>query len=178
MTTTEKTTTTETPQAAATDVTHEQEGQITDPTLEGTIDALGAHDGTEGPEIGNKAGRDAAKYRRQLRETESERDSLAGNVDSLRRQIVSSNMPKHSQLNVDALWATGRTPAEMFTPDGAFDAEKLTAAMQELHGRFGIRMGPPLPEPIPRSGYRRGDPATYHTDHDGPTWSDAVQKTH
>lgn len=51
--------------------------QDDDPTQEGT------------PEVGN---REAAKYRRQLRDVEVERDELRGALEAARREIVSSAM--------------------------------------------------------------------------------------
>ena len=139
-------------------------------------------EGTEGPDTdqdsehgGSKPDNEAAKRRRQLRETEgklrdteAERDTLAGTVDALRKQIVASHMPHGAKLNADSLWTAGHNPADMFTAEGTIDAGKLTEAVRETHQKFGVRFGP---DPIPGSGTGRGD-----TGSDGPTWSAVLNK--
>lgn len=116
---------------------------------------------------GNKAGREAARYRRQLRDVETERDQLAGTIDKLQRGIITQNMPRWSKLNADALIQAGYTTAEMFTDDGMIDTDKLKAAAQATHEKFGITdIGV-----VRRSGERSEELYRATT----PTWGEALK---
>ncbi|MFC3299792.1 hypothetical protein FJV46_15010 [Arthrobacter agilis] len=121
----------------------------------------------EAPDDGkSKAGREAANYRRKLRETEAERDSLAASVDSLQRQLVAGNMPQGSTLTADALWSTGRAASEFFSEAGELDSAALTSAVRETHSTLGVHFGP---DPVREQGQRSGGgPA-------GPSWGDALR---
>ncbi|WP_458115155.1 hypothetical protein [Arthrobacter sp. D2-10] len=94
---------------------------------------------------GNK---EAAKYRRQLRDTEAERDALVETVAGLQRQLVAGNLPPGSKMNAEALWTAGRKPGDFFE-NGQLDAEKLKIAVKEVHTELGVRFGP---DPIHESG--------------------------
>lgn len=122
-----------------------------------------AQEGAKGG--GNK---EAAKYRRQLRDTEAEKDDLAGQVEGLRRQLVQLNMPHGSKTNADALWATGRNAGDFFNDAGQLDAEKLTAAVRETHTALGLRYGPDV---ISESGTGNGGMEPKRA-----TWSDALKR--
>lgn len=122
----------------------------------------------EAPE--GKAGKtanEAAKYRRQLRDTEAERDTLATSVDTLRKQIVAGNMPPGSSAGAELLWTSGANPADFFDAAGALDAGKLTIAVKEAHQRVGLHFGL---SPIQDSG------TGHYAGTDGPTWSDALKR--
>lgn len=121
----------------------------------------------EAEEKGDKVGNEAARYRKKLRSTEAERDTLTGTVDTLRKQLINQNMPHVSKVNGDALWATGRTPDEFFTDAGEIDTDKLSTAIKETHQALGIHWGL---DPIPDSG--SGDRSGVG----GPTWADAFKK--
>lgn len=141
----------------------QQQGTTGPEAATGTTDAATGQQGAEqqpqqAPEVtedaddgkgGNKAGQEAARYRKQLRETEAERDTLRGTVDKLQRGIIAQNMPHGSKLNADALWKSGHSPADLFTADGGIDADKLTQAVKDTHQQFGLRFGP---DPVTASG--------------------------
>ncbi|XAS63108.1 hypothetical protein ACOM2C_06650 [Pseudarthrobacter sp. So.54] len=146
------------PTAAATEPQTEATGDLS--TTEPTDDGEG--------EGGNKAGREAAKYRRQLRDTEAERDTLTGTVDSLRKQLINQNMPRSSSVNSDALWKAGFTPAEMFAEDGSINTEKLTEAAKATHELFGLSYG--AKSVVRRSGDRSEDLSSPS----GPSWGEAL----
>ena len=114
----------------------------------------------------DKVGNEAAKYRRQLRTVEAERDTLTGTVGSLRKQLIDQNLPHGSSINSEALWATGRTPEEFFTDTGAIDTAKLTTAIQDTHKTLGIHFGP---DPITDSGTGTRGGTTE------PSWADALK---
>lgn len=121
----------------------------------------------KGDEKTDKVGNEAAKYRRQLRSTEAERDTLTGTVDTLRKQLINQNLPRISKVNGDALWATGRTPDEFFTDAGEIDTDKLSTAIKETHQALGIHWGL---DPIPDAG--TGDRSGISE----VTWADALKK--
>ena len=54
-----------------------------------------------------KPDREAAKYRRQLRDTEAERDTLAGKVEAMQRREVERQVAEHLS-NPEDFWLTGR----------------------------------------------------------------------
>lgn len=104
---------------------------------DGTPDQPDAAD--DGKGNGNK---EAAKYRRQLRDTEAERDALVETVSGLQRQLVAGNLPHGSKMNADALWTAGRKPGDFFDENGQLDSEKLNVAVREVHTELGVRFGP------------------------------------
>lgn len=148
----------------------------TDTTQETTRQQEAHQQGAEGIEPAedgkgnNKAGQEAAKYRRQLRDTEAEKDSLVGSVEALRKQLIAHNMPHGSKLNADALWIAGQNPADLFTKEGVIDQSKLLDAVKETHKQVGLRFGP---DPVPASGTGSGHGAGG----DGPSWSKVMNKS-
>lgn len=114
-----------------------------------------------------KAGREAAKYRVQLRTAEGERDALAATLETLRRGIVEQNMPNGSKTNAEALWTNGHQSSEFFNEDQTLNTEALYAAAKGAHEKLGLRFN--LPDPVPSSGTGGGYVS------DGATWSQAVK---
>ncbi|WP_434619277.1 hypothetical protein [Arthrobacter sp. A5] len=138
------------------------------PTPQAPAEAAEHPEAPEAPEAPEgKAGRDAAKYRRQLRDTEAERDQLSASVETLRKQIVAGNMPHGSSAGAELLWTSGCNPADLFDEAGALDPDKLTTAVQDVHKRVGLHFGP---SPVHASG------TGHYTGTDGPTWSDALKR--
>lgn len=85
-----------------------------------------------------KPGREAAKYRRQLREVEAERDQLREVVSSYQRAAVEASAAK--QLAAPSLlWESGKlAPADLVGDDGQPDSAKVEQAVKDLvsvHGR-------------------------------------------
>lgn len=142
---------------------------------EGTAAAAEAQQAAEGTEAteegkgGNKAGQEAAKYRKQLRETEAERDTLTGTVETLQRQLIAQNMPRANKMTAEALWTAGYQASEFFTETGEIDAAKLEASTRAVHERFGVPFR--NVDPVPGSGQRDPDGMNW----DGPSWGDAIK---
>lgn len=90
----------------------------------------------EAPENGSKAGREAAKYRRQLREAEAERDSLRASLTTTRGQLVRDALTGYkvngNTFNIAALGDAGIDTDSMFSEDGALHLETLDTVMTEL----------------------------------------------
>lgn len=100
------------------------------------------------PQPEGKAGKEAAKYRTRLRETEAERDRLADQVTALRRAAVDDRVKGH-KVPVDGFWASGVQLEDLMDEDGNLDDEKVKAAADtavETLGleRVGVR-GPYVP---------------------------------
>lgn len=100
------------------------------------------------PQPENKAGKEAAKYRTRLRETEAERDALVEKVTALRRAAVDDRVKAH-KVPVDGFWASGVQLEDLMDEDGNLDDEKVKAAADtavETLGleRVGVR-GPYVP---------------------------------
>lgn len=102
-----------------------------------------------GAETRSKGNSEAAKYRRQLRDTEAERDQLQTELRDLRRQI---DMERH------------KIPAEyeyLLRTDGTDeDFQKSLEDVSRLINRPGV---------VPESGTGSGDHG------EGPSWSDAFR---
>lgn len=90
-------------------------------------------DTTEQPDTANKAGREAAKYRRQLRDTEAERDTLRQQLDAARRSIVASSKAA-ARLDPAAREAAFADVDvnTMFNNDGTTNTEAIQAHVQNL----------------------------------------------
>ena len=101
-----------------------------------------AHEPTEAPaddqpQPENKAGKEAAKYRTRLRETEAERDALAEKVTALRRAAVDEKVKAH-KVPTEGFWASGVTLEELLDEDGNLDDEKVKAAADQAVSKLGL----------------------------------------
>lgn len=91
---------------------------------------------TETPDDNSKPGREAAKYRRQLRDTETERDTLRESLRTARSEILRAHLTGHAiggkQFNLDALQDAGIDTDEIFTNGGTLDPEAFETLMSGL----------------------------------------------
>lgn len=91
---------------------------------------------TEPQATEQSSNREAAKYRTQLRETETERDELRASLTQTRTELVRAAVADYkigsSRFNIDALEDAGLDVDAIFT-DGRLDAEALSAQMTALH---------------------------------------------
>lgn len=117
-----------------------------------------------------KHGREAARYRRQLREVEGERDTLRGQLDAMRRSVV-DGMVEAAHLKPTALWASGAQLDALLDEAGVVDPVKVAAAIDGARDTLGI---PPVPRAPSAEGQGRvglpiggGSPA--------PTFADAFR---
>lgn len=105
------------------------------PPSVGTGQTEGASvDGGENPQDAtpDKANREAARYRTQLRETESERDGLRGQLDVLRRAEVTRLAGAQLADGADLFRHTDAELATFLAEDGTVDAAKVTEAVKAL----------------------------------------------
>ena len=118
-------------------------------TAEATEPAEAPADDQPQPE--NKAGKEAAKYRTRLRETEAERDALAEQVTALRRAAVDDRV-KAQKVPVEGFWASGVTLEELVDEGGHIDDEKVKVAADQAVEKLGLeRIGTRGPH-VPKEG--------------------------
>ncbi|NYI78709.1 hypothetical protein [Nocardioides panzhihuensis] len=117
-------------------------------------------EGSTGPqeepeETAEDGNREAAKYRRRLRDTEADRDRLASQVEALQRTEI-NRLAVAEGIKAEALWASGATLAELLADDGNVDPAKVTKAAKAaveilgLNQRRGLR--------VPLEGRNTGTP--------------------
>ncbi len=109
--------------------------------------------------------REAAAYRRRLRDTEAERDTLAGRVEALQRREAERIAGQHLADPTD-LWLLGDDLDELLT-DGDIDAAKVSAAARAIVSTRPRLAAPPLDlGQGARSGYGHSE---------APSWTSALQ---
>ena len=162
------TTTTETggiePSTTETDETAAVDTETTTPAEMGAQADSGAEDQDDGgaevdedQDAGDgKGGREAAKYRRRLREAEAQRDQLAGQVEAMQRAEV-ERLAEADGLKPAALWA-GAELAGLLADDGTVDGARVSAAIEAAREQLGIP-APPVGPRVPNEGRSPGRPA-------------------
>lgn len=151
MTTTTNAFTAEEPQNGSQDTPEPTQGPETpsDPP-EGSTGTQEEPEGTA--EDGN---REAAKYRRRLRDTEADRDRLAAQVEALQRAEI-DRLAAAEGIKPEALWASGANLPEMLTTDGIVDPDRVTVAAKAAIDVLGLQQRKGLH--VPREGRNAGSP--------------------
>lgn len=112
-----------------------------------TEDAVNAENSPAAPEApevqeepqSDPRNREAAKYRKQLREAEAGRDAAQQMLTAARSQILTTQFRGELHgLTVDALEAGGHTIDSFFSETGTLDADKLKTAAKDVAERFGL----------------------------------------
>lgn len=130
---------------------------ITEPT-EGTaeqpetaVDAPETPTASEGTSTDPKAAKEAARYRRQLRAAESERDALAEQVTALRRAAVEDRLKTH-RVPPAGFWASGVELETLLDENGHIDDEAIKAAADNAVETLGLqRIGTRGPHGVTRT---------------------------
>ncbi len=105
------------------------------------------------PEDKGTDGSEAAKYRRRLRDTEGERDTLTATVERLQRKLIEDEAGRvHKMVKPAALWAAGTTVADVTTDTGDIDPDKLAAAAAAATESLGLSVKPRTPRADPSQG--------------------------
>jgi hypothetical protein len=89
-----------------------------------------------------KAGREAAKYRRQLRETEAQRDTLQTRVESAQLALVDHLAVTVGRIRPAALWASGAELANLLDADGNVDTQAVVKACEEAVSTLSLSRTP------------------------------------
>ena len=114
---------------------------------------------------GAKLRREAARYRRSLREAETARDSLRGQLETMQRAEVERLAAEHLATPTD-LWLTGTALPDLVADNGNVDPAKVNdTTKQILTDRPGWRRQSASFD----GGVRATAPNT------GPTWHDALR---
>ena len=96
--------------------------------------------------------REAAKYRRRLREAEAQRDAALAQIEAMRRAEVErlATLP-----NPALLWDAGVTLPELMDDDRLVDADKVQTAVDQVAERYGVEQVLEVINGVPvRSGPR------------------------
>lgn len=119
-----------------------------------------------------KAGREAAKYRRQLREAQAERDELRTQLEALRRAEV-DRLVTDAKLKPAAVWAAGTELGNLLAENGTVDATKVAAAVAATRETLGIS-----PVPVAPSAHGQGNVGEPIGTQAGQGWQDAFAPHH
>lgn len=115
-------------------------------------------------EGGSEANREAAKYRRRLREVEGERDNLQEQLTAARRALVEQHIG--SEIKPAALWASGATLESLLDDSGAINFTLVDAAVAHARDVLGVAG-------VPRASRAQGAPENHGPS--GATWEDVVR---
>lgn len=85
--------------------------------------------------------REAAKYRRQLREVEAERDGLLTQLEGMRR-TQAERLAGAQGLTAAALWGSGTELCDLLAEDGTVDPQAVQGAVKTARQVLGIGPSP------------------------------------
>lgn len=106
-----------------------------------------------GDDEGGNPNKEAAKYRRRLRETETERDELRATVESLQRQIVDDTVSR-TGVPSKAFWSATEL-ATLLDDNGTVNREAVTQTAENVRQEYSIAR---LPAPNPAQGSSASGP--------------------
>lgn len=119
------------------------------------------------PETGN---REAAKWRRQLRDTEAERDALAQRVEAMQRAEVERLAgTTHRIAEPAALWASGVTLPDLLGEDGHVDPDKVKTAAENAISALGLARRKP-------AGYVKNEGRIVEPPRSKATWDEFLNR--
>lgn len=110
--------------------------------------AAGPDDETDADASG-RGNKEAAKYRRQLRDTEAERDTLRSQLDAARWQLLEPT-GKAEQISVEVMRKLGHTVDEFVRDDGTVDHDAYQATARALAEDLGVAL--PMGTYVPTEG--------------------------
>lgn len=93
--------------------------------------------GDQDEDAGSRGNREAAKYRRQLRDTEAERDTLRTQLDAARWQLLEPT-GKAGHISTDVMRKLGHTVDEFVRDDGNVDHDAYRATARALAEDLGV----------------------------------------
>lgn len=106
---------------------------------------------TDAAETDTGSNNEAAKYRRRLREVESERDGLATRLQAAQRREI-ERMAGDTVTRPEALWAAGIDLDSLLDDSGEVNPEAVTEAVTEAAERLGLARPSRTPRPDPTQG--------------------------
>lgn len=110
-----------------------------------------------------KAKREAAKYRRQLRETEATVETLTAELSETRRQVAEQLVAGLTdRFAPNALWQVGVEVSDLLDDAGRVDPVKVQESVSEVREKLGLKDRRP-PTLRPTENLRGGsDPTRQH----------------
>ena len=107
---------------------------------------------TEGEQ--STANSEAAKYRRQLRAAEAERDTLKDTLEATRRSLIEGIAARDFHVGKpDAIWRLADIKVgDLLTEAGDIDNDKVGAAVNSAIESLGLRVDRPRLPPSPHAG--------------------------
>lgn len=139
----------------------------TEPTDQPDLETAADIDAEAGDDR-SKSNKEAAKYRRQLRDTETERDGLRDRVAGYERADVERIAGTKLQDGSD-LWAAGVNIDDLRDDTGAVDPDKVTAACDQIVAQRPHWRKSRIPKPDPRQG-----PQGVHPLGNTPDWKGVI----
>ncbi|SHZ35894.1 Uncharacterised protein [Mycobacteroides abscessus subsp. bolletii] len=116
-------------------------------TVEDTTGDDADSEATDDTGDSEKSGREAAKYRRRLRETEAQRDALAEQLSALRQGVI-DDIATTAGVDPKLLAANGYELASFLDGDGKIIRAKVDEAIQATIAAFRISTSSrPAPDP-------------------------------
>jgi hypothetical protein len=134
------------------------------PAEDTPADASTAEDGSD-----DTVGNEAAKYRRRLRDTESERDTLKARLENFQRGEV-ERLAAAKITDPADVWRDGARVADVLDDDGNIDAAKVDGLVNGLVAQHPHWVAPRAPQ----LGTRSGSGASGPGDHRQPSWASAL----
>ena len=97
----------------------------------------GEQEGANTADVSQTANKEAAKYRRQLREVQAERDQLSAQVEAMQRAQVERAL-KGKLEKPSSFWLSDHKPADFYTEGGELDSDKLNTAADTAIETIGL----------------------------------------
>lgn len=104
---------------------------------DGTVEAPEADAPTEDGDDDHGGNREAAKYRRRLRDVEAERDGLLARLETMQRTEAERLAAKHLAKGA-ALWIGETSLADVLDADGNVDPVKVANRAQTVRDEYGV----------------------------------------
>lgn len=111
-------------------------------TMENTAMMESGASGGPGVSESGEDGREAAKYRRRLREVEAERDALVSRAEAAQRTLVEHLARSQGRIKPEALWASGVSLEALAGEDGNVDPVKVVQACDQAAALLGLSRSP------------------------------------
>ncbi|QOW00620.1 hypothetical protein RCF27_10240 [Rhodococcus pyridinivorans] len=93
---------------------------------------------------------EAAKYRKQLRAAEKDRDAALAQLETMRRDVIDDLIEREHKIKPAAFWANGNTVDAMLDEDGRIDRAAVAAAVDDAVRTLGLH--PPAGVYVPSEG--------------------------
>ena len=98
-------------------------------------------------DVPSKAGREAARYRTQLREAEAQRDTIRAQLVALQNQMIETSLPPN--LKPEAWRLAHPDISDLLSEDGTINRDALTEAISIAVETLGVQNPGPI---IPTQG--------------------------